>query len=181
MGWYREVKVKQLATHVDWALLASRALLVRQRCELAEPVIDFSGQMNYCEMQKLFDAIIPFGQYRCYWKSHCLSALPDGAIEQIVAGNAAPLSPNPLSSIWNFSGATARVAADAPTADGAVRRGSPGCCKNPARAFSIDVHHELLAGPRVGRRDQSEVHHLAAMRVPTVRGVFEAILLPADL
>lgn len=81
--------------------------------ELAEPVTDFSGQMDYCEMQKLFDAIIPFGQYRCYWKSHYLTALPDAAIEQIVAGNAAPPSPNTLSSIWNFGGATARVAADA--------------------------------------------------------------------
>jgi len=81
--------------------------------ELAEPVIDFSGQMAYCEMQKLFDAIIPFGQYRCYWKSHYLNALPDEAIEQIVAGNAAPPSPNTLSSIWNFGGATARVATDA--------------------------------------------------------------------
>lgn len=38
MGWYREVKVKQLATHVDGALLASRALLVRQRCELENEI-----------------------------------------------------------------------------------------------------------------------------------------------
>ena len=38
MGWYREVKVKQLITHVDGALLASRALLVRQRCELENQI-----------------------------------------------------------------------------------------------------------------------------------------------
>src|SRR5262245_48365651 len=38
MGWYREVKVKQLTTHVDGALLASRALLVRQRCELESQI-----------------------------------------------------------------------------------------------------------------------------------------------
>jgi transposase len=38
MGWYREVKVKQLATHVEGALLASRALLVRQRCELENQI-----------------------------------------------------------------------------------------------------------------------------------------------
>jgi transposase len=34
MGWYREVQVKRLSAHGDGALLASRALLVRQRCEL---------------------------------------------------------------------------------------------------------------------------------------------------
>lgn len=34
VGWYREVQVKRLAAHGDGALLASRALLVRQRCEL---------------------------------------------------------------------------------------------------------------------------------------------------
>jgi transposase len=38
MGWYREVKVKQLPAHGDGALLASRALLVRQRCELENQI-----------------------------------------------------------------------------------------------------------------------------------------------
>ena len=38
MGWYREVQVKALSTHGDGALLASRALLVRQRCELENQI-----------------------------------------------------------------------------------------------------------------------------------------------
>src|SRR6202049_5285759 len=38
MGWYREVQVKQLAAHGDGALLASRALLVRQRCEVENQI-----------------------------------------------------------------------------------------------------------------------------------------------
>jgi transposase len=38
MGWYREVQVKQLSAHGDGALLASRALLVRQRCELENQI-----------------------------------------------------------------------------------------------------------------------------------------------
>ena len=80
--------------------------------ELAEPVADFSGQMDYCEVQKLFDTMIPFGERRCYWKSHYLNGLSDELIETIAAGNAAPPSPNTLSSIWNFGGATARVPAD---------------------------------------------------------------------
>jgi FAD/FMN-containing dehydrogenase len=89
------------------------AKLLQPLRELAEPVIDFSGQMSYCEVQKLFDTIAPFGRYRSYWKSHYLNALTDAVIEQIVAENAAPPSSNTLSSIWNFGGATARVAADA--------------------------------------------------------------------
>jgi len=38
MGWYREVQVKQLAAHGNGALLASRALLVRQRCEIENQI-----------------------------------------------------------------------------------------------------------------------------------------------
>ena len=79
--------------------------------ELGEPVVDFSGQMAYTDIQQLFDTLIPFGQYRCYWKSHYLSDLGDSAIDAIVASNAHPPSPNTLSSIWNFGGATARVGA----------------------------------------------------------------------
>lgn len=81
--------------------------------ELAVPVVDLSGKMDYCAVQKLFDTVIPFGKHRCYWKSHYLRELTDAVIEKILAGNANPPSPNTLSSIWNFGGATARVAADA--------------------------------------------------------------------
>lgn len=38
MGWYREVKVKQLTAHADSALLASRAMLVVQRCQLESQI-----------------------------------------------------------------------------------------------------------------------------------------------
>ncbi|MDP9259781.1 MAG: FAD-binding oxidoreductase [Actinomycetota bacterium] len=77
---------------------------------LGDLVADFSGQMDYCDIQQLFDTLIPFGQYRCYWKSRYLSGLSDAAIDVIVEGNATPPSPNTLSSIWAFGGATARVA-----------------------------------------------------------------------
>ncbi|MFT5111062.1 MAG: FAD/FMN-containing dehydrogenase [Parasphingorhabdus sp.] len=81
--------------------------------ELAEPVTDFSGRINYCDLQKLFDGIAPFGEYRCYWKSHYLNALDDAIIDKIIQGNANPPSANTLSSIWNFGGATANVPANA--------------------------------------------------------------------
>ena len=32
--------------------------------ELGDQVADFSGQMSYCDIQQLFDALMPFGQYR---------------------------------------------------------------------------------------------------------------------
>jgi len=81
--------------------------------ELAEPITDFSGQIDYCEMQKLFDSVIPFGEHRCYWKSHYLSGLDNEVIDLILDANVNPPSPNTLSSIWNFGGKTARVPADA--------------------------------------------------------------------
>jgi len=81
--------------------------------ELAPLVTDFSGRLEYCELQQLFDTLMPAGQYRCYWKSHYLSGLSDKVIEDILEGVATVPSPNSLSSIWNFGGATARVAADA--------------------------------------------------------------------
>jgi FAD/FMN-containing dehydrogenase len=87
--------------------------LLRPLLELGEPVTDFSGQMAYLDMQQLFDTVIPFGQFRCYWKSRYLAGLPDDAIDLMVEGNMHPPSPNTLSSIWNFGGATASVPADA--------------------------------------------------------------------
>jgi FAD/FMN-containing dehydrogenase len=87
--------------------------LLRPLRELAEPVVDFSAKMAYCDVQQLFDTVIPFGKHRCYWKSRYLNALDDEAIDLIVAGNERPPSSNTLSSIWNFGGATADVDAAA--------------------------------------------------------------------
>jgi FAD/FMN-containing dehydrogenase len=87
--------------------------LVRPLLELGEPLVDFSGKMAYRDVQQMFDAVIPFGQHRCYWKSRYLSGLDDEAIDLILAGNERPPSPNTLSSIWNFGGATAEVDAAA--------------------------------------------------------------------
>ena len=87
--------------------------LLKPLRDLAEPVIDLSDQMSYCDLQKLFDAQTPFGQRRCYWKSHYLSELSDSTIDAIIQSNIAPPSPFTLSSIWNFGGAMARVPAEA--------------------------------------------------------------------
>jgi len=87
--------------------------LLRPLLELGEPVVDFTGKMAYRDVQQLFDAVIPFGKHRCYWKSRYLSGLDDEVIDLLVAGNERPPSPNTLSSIWNFGGATAAVDAAA--------------------------------------------------------------------
>ena len=81
--------------------------------ELGPMVTDFSGQMNYVDVQQLFDTIIPFGRHRSYWKSQFLRGLSDELIDLILEQNANPPSPNTLSSIWSFGGATAAVDASA--------------------------------------------------------------------
>jgi len=73
---------------------------------------DFSGQMDYCDVQRLFDQLMPTGQFRCYWKSHFLKELTDAAIDEAIENAAASPSDNMLSSIWNFGGATAQVPAE---------------------------------------------------------------------
>lgn len=79
--------------------------------ELGDMAADFSGQMDYCEVQTLFDELMPAGEYRSYWKCHYLNGLSDQAIDTILANFKQVPSPNTLSSIWNFGGATADVAA----------------------------------------------------------------------
>lgn len=81
--------------------------------ELGPMVADFSGRMNYCDVQKLFDTLMPKGEFRCYWKSHLFEDLTDEAIEEGVANAIASPSDKSISSFWNFGGATARVQAEA--------------------------------------------------------------------
>ena len=81
--------------------------------ELGDMVTDFSGRMPYTEVQSLFDTLMPFGDYRCYWKARYLTDLPDAMIDLAMTNADAAPSPNSISSLWNFGGATARVPADA--------------------------------------------------------------------
>lgn len=81
--------------------------------ELGGLVADFSGRMDYCEVQKLFDTLMPAGEFRNYWKARYLSDLPDEMIDLAMKNAVAAPSDNTLSSLWNFGGATANVAADA--------------------------------------------------------------------
>lgn len=80
--------------------------------ELGTLVTDFSGRMKYCDVQQLFDTLMPAGEFRCYWKARYLSGLPDEMIDLAMNDAAAAPSNNSLSSLWNFGGATANIAAD---------------------------------------------------------------------
>jgi len=81
--------------------------------ELGEMSTDFSGRMNYCDVQQLFDTLMPAGDFRCYWKARYLTDLTDEMIDLAMGNAMAAPSDNSLSSIWNFGGATAKVSADA--------------------------------------------------------------------
>jgi len=87
--------------------------LLKPLSELGETVTDFSGRMNYCDVQQLFDALMPAGDFRCYWKARYLTDLTDEMIDLAMANALAAPSDNSLSSLWNFGGATAKVPTDA--------------------------------------------------------------------
>jgi len=80
--------------------------------ELGGMVTDFSGRMDYCDVQQLFDTLMPAGQYRCYWKARYLKDLSDDMIDLAMKNALAAPSDNSISSLWNFGGATAEVAAE---------------------------------------------------------------------
>jgi FAD/FMN-containing dehydrogenase len=81
--------------------------------ELAEPLLDFSGQMPYCEVQKLFDGLFPKGVHRAYFKSVYLNGLDDNMIDEIAPRSTDRPSDLTLCSVWYMGGATSRVAGDA--------------------------------------------------------------------
>jgi len=81
--------------------------------ELAEPLLDFSGQMPYCDVQQLFDALFPKGVHRGYFKSVYLGELEDEIIEEIAPRMADRPSDLTLCSVWYMGAATSRVPADA--------------------------------------------------------------------
>ena len=37
--------------------------------------------MNYCDVQQLFDTLMPAGDFRCYWKARYLTDLTDEMID----------------------------------------------------------------------------------------------------
>lgn len=109
---YRGKRVYTLACVYNGEAAEGERLL-RPLRELGTLVADFSGRMDYCEVQQLFDSLMPPGAFRCYWKARYLTGLSDEMIDLAMRNAAAAPSDSSLSSLWNFGGATARVAAEA--------------------------------------------------------------------
>jgi FAD/FMN-containing dehydrogenase len=80
---------------------------------LAKPLLDFSGRMRYCEVQKLYDGLFPKGVHRAYFKSVYLNGLTDAMIDEIAPRAANRPSELTLCSVWYLGGAVARIPADA--------------------------------------------------------------------
>jgi FAD/FMN-containing dehydrogenase len=78
-----------------------------------EPLVDFSGRMDYRALQTLYDGLFPKGRDRCYWKSTYLARLDDDVIDDIAAHVSERPSEMTYVSVWKFGGAMQRVAADA--------------------------------------------------------------------
>jgi len=86
--------------------------------ELAQPLLDLSGRMSYCEVQSMYDAMFPKGVHRAYFKSVYLNGFDDAMIDEIAARAIDRPSDLSLCSVWSMQGAVSRVPADA-TAFGA--------------------------------------------------------------
>jgi len=87
--------------------------LVRPLRQLGSTLVDFSARMPYCTIQSIQDDLYPKGRDRSYFKSLYLSRLDAAVIADIVSGLRARPSDMTYTSVWNFGGAFARVAADA--------------------------------------------------------------------
>ena len=77
-----------------------------------EPIVDFSGPMEYTDLQELLDEDYPTGRYY-YWKSVYLDELTDDLIDLIESTSTE--SPSPLSTVdlWQLGGAIDERSRDA--------------------------------------------------------------------
>jgi FAD/FMN-containing dehydrogenase len=79
---------------------------------LGKPVGEHVGVQPYTAWQQAFDPLLTPGA-RNYWKSHNLSALPDGVIDALIASTGRLPSPHCEIFFGCIGGQTMRVAADA--------------------------------------------------------------------
>jgi len=81
--------------------------------ELATPLLDLSGRMPYCSVQRLYDGLFPKGVHRAYFKSVYLNGLDDRMIEEIAPRATDRPSDLTLCSVWYLGGAVGRVSGNA--------------------------------------------------------------------
>jgi FAD/FMN-containing dehydrogenase len=79
--------------------------------ELAAPLLDMSGPLEYLDLQRSLDPFFPAGQRR-YWKALYLDGLSDAAVDTTVDWSNRRPSNDTLVIIRHLGGAMARVGAD---------------------------------------------------------------------
>jgi FAD/FMN-containing dehydrogenase len=79
--------------------------------ELATPLLDMSGRVEYADFQRSLDPYFPAGVRR-YWKAVYLDGLTDAAIDTTVEWSEARPSPDTLVIIRHCGGAISRVGAE---------------------------------------------------------------------
>jgi FAD/FMN-containing dehydrogenase len=79
--------------------------------EIATPIVDMSGRVDYLEFQGALDAFFPAGQRR-YWKALYLDGLTDAAVDATVEWSNRRPSNDTLVIIRHCGGAMSRVAAE---------------------------------------------------------------------
>ncbi len=80
--------------------------------ELGPVVVDNSGAISWCELQRAFDWIFPAG-LRYYWKTNSLGALSRKAVDAVIEVGRTRSSPRTGVAIWNSGAAMSRVAESA--------------------------------------------------------------------
>jgi FAD/FMN-containing dehydrogenase len=79
--------------------------------ELATPLLDMSGRVEYLDFQRSLDPFFPAG-LRYYWKALYLDGFSDGAVDQTVSWSLRRPSERPLVVIRHCGGAIPRVGAE---------------------------------------------------------------------
>jgi FAD/FMN-containing dehydrogenase len=79
--------------------------------ELATPLVDMSGSMEYLELQRSLDPFFPAGR-RYYWKALYLDGLSDAAIDTTVERSERRRSNDTLVIVRHCGGAISRVGAE---------------------------------------------------------------------
>lgn len=89
------------------------AAFIQPLRELAEPLVDLSGQMPFTVVQGMFDWVNPKGEGYHYWKSLHLNEINDEVIAVVAEQVQNRPSDWTLFDIWAMGGAVSRIPAEA--------------------------------------------------------------------
>jgi FAD/FMN-containing dehydrogenase len=91
--------------------------LLRPLRELATPLLDLSGTLDYAALQSMFDPLFPKGWYY-YWKSRYLDRLDEPTLATLIGYARDRPSPETLMGLWHLGGGAASRVPAAATAFG---------------------------------------------------------------